>query len=73
MKIGFSKNGLTFNSKKFHPLNLPLKGVGLESDIPLEPTNSTEILTAFEEVKPKNSSKLEKIQLLKSIVDKTTI
>ncbi|MCR2042849.1 hypothetical protein [Anaerosalibacter massiliensis] len=73
MKIGFSKDGLTFNSKKFHPLNLPLKGISLESDIPLNPTSATEILTAFQEVKPENASKSEKIQLLKSMVDKTTI
>ncbi|MBZ2174249.1 hypothetical protein K8M07_03205 [Schnuerera sp. xch1] len=70
MKIGFSKDGLKLNSKKFNPLNIPLKGVSIESDIPVEPVSASNILSVFEQPNIREVDRTKGIEVLKSIIDK---
>jgi len=71
VKIGFSKNGLTLNSKQFNPLNMPLtKNVSLESDIPVGPVNVSEILSVFERPNIREVNRQEGIEILKSLLEK---
>lgn len=71
LKIGFSKDGLRFNSKKFNPLNFKLNGLELESDIPLTPPKATEILSVFQQPNIRSANKLQGIDILKSIIEKS--
>lgn len=70
MKIGFSKDGLTFNSKKFHPLNFSTKNVTLESDIPVNNVNAADILSAFQRPNLRNVSREDGIEILKEMLNK---
>jgi len=71
LKIGFSKDGLRLNSKKFNPLNFKINGVELESDIPLNPPNANEILSVFQQPNLRNANKMQGIDILKSIIEKS--
>lgn len=70
LKVGFSKDGLTLNSKKFHPLNMPLKGVQIESDIPVEPVNASEVLSVFQRPDIRSASRMEGIDILRQMIEK---
>ncbi len=70
LKIGFSKDGLRLNSKKFNPLNLPIKGVEIESDIPLTPPNAADILSVFQQPNIRSANKMQGIDILKSMIEK---
>ena len=71
MKVGFSKNGLTFNSKKFNPLNVPLtKKLSIDSDIPVEPVNASEILSVFEKPNIRKANRAQGVEVLKTMLDK---
>ena len=69
LKVGFSKDGLKLNSKEFNPLNLPLKGVGLESDIPLNPPKA-EILSVFQQPNIRSANRMQGIDILKTMLEK---
>ncbi len=72
MKIGFNKDGLTLNSKKFDPLNFSINGHGLESDMSRSSSHSQtdpfEVLESLSSLKGEEVSKLDKIKTLQSIV-----
>lgn len=70
MKIGFSKDGIKLNSKKIDPLNIPLKGITLESDIPIEHPDPAEILSAFQRPNLRRANRMEGIEILKSMIEK---
>lgn len=70
LKIGFSKDGLKLNSKKFNPLNIPLKSVSIESDIPVEPVSASNILSVFEQPNIREVDRTKGIEVLKNIIDK---
>ena len=70
MEIGFLKDGLTLNSKKLNTLNIPVKGVKLESDIPVEHPNPADILSVFQRPNIRNANRLEEIEILKSMIEK---
>jgi len=70
VKIGFSKDGLKLNSKKFHPLNFSTKNVTLESDIPVNNVNAIDILSAFQRPDIRSASKEDGIELLKEMLSK---
>ncbi len=71
MKIGFNKDGLTLNSKKFHPLNFKTKNISLESDIPANGVDALEVLSAFQQgPKLKNVSREDGIKELISMLEK---
>lgn len=69
MKIGFSKDGLKLNSKKFHPLNMAFKGFEMESDINADPINPAEILGVFESITSNDAAKMDKINILKKMLE----
>jgi len=71
LKVGFSKNGLRLNSKEFNPLNLPLKGVGIESDIPLNPPNAEDILSVFQQPNIRSANRAQGVEILKSMIEKS--
>ncbi|KAB3534137.1 hypothetical protein F8154_09370 [Alkaliphilus pronyensis] len=68
MKIGFSKTGLTINSKKFHPLNLAVKGYGLESNLEDLETDPFELLEKLAKAKDAEMTKEQKVNILKDIL-----
>ncbi len=70
LKVGFSKDGLKLNSKEFNPLNLPLKGVGLESDIPLNPPKAEDILSVFQQPNIRSANRMQGIDILKTMLEK---
>ncbi|SDK07022.1 hypothetical protein [Natronincola ferrireducens] len=70
MKIGFNKEGLTFNAKKFHPLNMGIKGYKIESNENINTVDATEILEELTLVKGKRASKLEKMKGLRGVLNK---
>lgn len=70
LKIGFGKDGLTLNSKKFDPLNLSVNGHGIESDRSLPQVDPFEILSTLASIKSAGDevAKLDKIKALRSVV-----
>ncbi|NLW23538.1 MAG: hypothetical protein GXY88_09875 [Tissierellia bacterium] len=72
MKIGFSKDGLKLNQKDFNPLNIPLpiKGIGIESDIPAKQPDAAEILSVFQRPNIRKANRLQGIEILKSMLEK---
>lgn len=69
VKIGFSKDGLTFNSKKFHPLNIKTKNIALESDVPANNVDAVELLSAIQGPKLRNVSREDGIKILKLMLE----
>lgn len=70
LKIGFSKEGLTLNGKKFHPLNMPLKSVSLESDVPVEVPKAEDILSVFSTPNIRNVSREQGVEVLRQMLEK---
>lgn len=70
LKVGFSKNGLMLNGKNFHPLNIPLKSLTLESDIPAEAPRAEEILAVFQKPNIRNVSREQGVELLRQMLEK---
>lgn len=69
LKVGFSKDGLKLNGKPFNPLNVPIKGVSVESDIPMDPPNASEILSSFQQPNIRRANRMQGIDILKSMLD----
>jgi hypothetical protein len=69
VKIGFSKDGLTLNSKKFHPLNFKTKNISLESDIPLNNVDALDLLSAIQGSDIRSASREDGIKLLKLMLE----
>lgn len=72
MKIGFLKDGLAFNNKKFHPLNLSTKKHQIESDVTFNEFNPTELLQELSKLKNENLTKTSKMNTLSTILEKIT-
>ncbi|MEW6622863.1 MAG: hypothetical protein AB1420_07025 [Bacillota bacterium] len=70
MKIGFSQSGLTINSKKFDPLNLSVRGHGIESDGYINNVDAFEILEGLAACKTPEATQLDKIKALQSVLKK---
>lgn len=72
MKIGFNKNGLTFNSKQFDPLNFTVNGHGLESDRSDSNVDAFDILESLASVRDsdKRATKSEGLDALKTLMQK---
>jgi len=71
LKVGFNKDGLTLNGKKFDPLNFTFMGHGIESDGTVKQTDAFEILDALTSVRTsgeEETPKVDKIRALKSII-----
>lgn len=70
MKIGFSKGELRFNSKKFDPLNMGIKGLGIESNASNKPVNGMKLLEDLSLMKVEKATKLDKMKGLGELIDK---
>jgi hypothetical protein len=73
MKVGFNKNGLSINSKKFDPLNLSVRGFGIESDNEPNQIDTFEVLSILASAREEGASRLDQITALQNaykIVDK---
>lgn len=70
LRIGFTKNGLTLNGKKFHPLNMNLKNMTLESDVPAEAPRAADILAVFQKPNIRNASREQGVEVLKEMLEK---
>lgn len=70
LKVGFSKKGLTLNGKNFHPLNMPLKNITLESDIPAEVPRAEEVLSVFQIPNIRKASKVQGVEILSRMLEK---
>lgn len=68
LKIGFSKTGLTIDSKKFNPLNLSVNGHGFESNLDDIDVNPFEILGKLAEARNSDMTKQEKVNVIKNVV-----
>ena len=73
MKIGYSKDGLTFNSKKFHPLNLSTKKHQIESEVEFNQVDGAELLQELSKMKNANLTKASKMEALGKILEKITV
>lgn len=75
MKIGFNKEGLTLNSKKFDPLNLSVKGHGIESERSVNDIDALDILETLASVRTSNKevSTTDKLNVLKTLMEKVNI
>ncbi|WP_066501017.1 hypothetical protein [Abyssisolibacter fermentans] len=70
MKIGFYKDGLKVNSKKFNPLNVAFKGHKLETDKEYKPLEASEVLETFRSISGQRNTRQDKINALKQMIDK---
>lgn len=70
MKVGFNRDGLTFNGKKFHPLNMGIKGYEIQSNEQINPVDATEILESLALMKTQRSNKLDKMKGLREVINK---
>ena len=72
MRVGFSKDGITLNSKKIDPLNPSGKGYGIEIDESIKEVEAFELLDALSkvDVKDENVTKRDKIGVLQEMLSK---
>ncbi|NLZ93154.1 MAG: hypothetical protein GX922_03930 [Firmicutes bacterium] len=70
MKIGFTRNGLTFDSKPFNPLNLSVNGHGIESTEELPKIDAFEILEKLAGARAEGATRLDQVKALQSILPK---
>lgn len=68
--FGFHKDGLTINGKDFHPLNWSYNGISMESDVSTKPVNAMDLLETLTSVNVEQATKLDKLQALKTMVNK---
>ena len=74
-KIGFNKAGLTFDSKPFDPLNMSVKGYGIESDNKENDIDPFEVLSILASAKTSDeeTSTGDKMHVLKALMDKVDV
>lgn len=70
LSFGFFKDGLKINSKTFHPLNLSLKDLKLESDREYAPIDPMELIESMSNINLEGAAKADKIKTLKTILGK---
>lgn len=71
LNLGFFKDGLKINSKQFHPLNMSFgKDLKLESDKTFKAVDPMDLLETLDSLNVENASKSEKINVLKTMLDK---
>jgi len=70
LKVGFNKDGLTLNGKKFDPLNFTFMGHGIESDGTVKHTDAFEIIDALTSVRSsgEETPRVDKIKALRSVI-----
>lgn len=68
--LGFFKDGLRINSKQFHPLNMSVNGISMESDKKFKSIDPMELFETFETLKVDDATKPEKIKTLKTMLQK---
>ncbi|WP_041605918.1 hypothetical protein [Halothermothrix orenii] len=68
MKVGFTKDSITINSKKFDPLNILIGDHGLESDFSEDEVNPFELIEKLASV-AEQENKIEKLKVLQSIAE----
>ncbi|NLZ38841.1 MAG: hypothetical protein GX893_04455 [Firmicutes bacterium] len=69
MKIGFTRNGLTLDSKPFNPLNLSVKGHGIETK-ELPKIDAFEILEKLASARAEGATRFDQVKALQSILPK---
>ncbi len=71
LNLGFFKDGLKINSKQFHPLNMSFgKNLKLESDRAIKSIDPMELLETLDSLNVENATKSEKINVLKTMLEK---
>lgn len=70
LNLGFFDDGFKINSKKFHPLNMSLSDIKLESDKEYKSVDPMELLDSFSEMKLEGAAKTDKIKALKGMLGK---
>jgi hypothetical protein len=73
LKIGFSNGKLTLNSKEFNPLNLSVKGHGLECNEPIKTVDPFELLDSLASVNNAQATREDKVKGLKAMLDKLSL
>ncbi|HZK25871.1 MAG TPA: hypothetical protein VFC74_10885 [Oscillospiraceae bacterium] len=70
MKIGFTRKGLTLDSKPFNPLDFSVNGYGIEStDEPMQ-FDAFEILEKLAGARGEGVTREEQVKVLQSIIPK---
>lgn len=70
LNLGFFKDGLRINSKKFDPLNMSFKGIKLESDKERKKADATDILEGLTSIDVTSAGSSDKVKVLKSMLAK---
>lgn len=70
MKIGFTRNGLTLDSKPFNPLDFSVNGHGIESTDELPKFDAFEILEKLAGARGEGVTREEQVKVLQFIVHK---
>ncbi len=68
--LGFFKDGLRINSRQFHPLNMSINGIKMETDREFKTVDPMDLLESFETMKVEDASKSDKIKALKTMLQK---
>lgn len=73
MKIGFGKEGLKINSKKFNPYSFSLKGIEIAVDKAVSQANPLSLLEGLASLKKSDEevSNLDKVKALQTVVNRT--
>jgi hypothetical protein len=70
LKIGFSKKGLTLDSKPFNPLNLSFRDYGIEYGDELPKIDAFEILEKLAAARNEGMTRADQIKVLQSVLPK---
>lgn len=76
IKLGFLRDGLKINGKQFHPLNMKLQGIVLESEEEASLVDANRVLdslNASSDVRVSKISKMNRIEILKDLINNTSI
>jgi len=69
--LGFGKDGLKINNKKFHPLNVSVHGIAVESDKEYKPVDAGNLLDSLISLRNvRSDDDAGKVNVLKTLLDK---
>lgn len=74
MKVGFGKEGLTINSKKFNPYSFSFKGMEVDVDKSVSQINPFTMLESLASLKKSDDEEftnLDKVKALQSVLNRT--
>lgn len=70
LNFGFYKDGFRINSRQFHPLNMSINGLKLESDREYKAIDPIDLVESFSSLNIEDATRLDRVKALKEMLKK---